>query len=270
MLNCTVNGIRIGPESPVRLAGVINCSHESFFSGSYVPSDMVRERSFQMIDNGADIIDIGARSTAPGTPPVSELTEKRRMEKALCELDGSGITVSVDTAIPSVLETCLKHDIHLVNDIGGLANENFAGVVSDSGLPAILMASRSGPGDARGFDETMNALAEVVRRCEVHSVREFILDPAIGLWTPERTVEMDWELSRKFKEFTSFKRPLLAAVSRKTFLGAISGQPPEERLPATLGLTALLIYAGADLVRSHDVKETADVIRVVSQFSRRF
>jgi dihydropteroate synthase len=268
--NCTVNGIRIGPESPVRLAGVINCSHESFFSGSYVPFEKVRERSFQMIDQGAEIIDIGARSTAPGKPPVNELTEKRRMEKALCELDGSGITVSVDTAIPSVLLACLKHDVHLVNDIGGLANPQFGKILSDSGLPAILMASGSRPGDACGFDETMNALAQIIRRCEDHNVREYILDPAIGMWTPERTMEMDWELSRRFKEFTSFKRPLLAAVSRKTFLGAHAGQPPEARLPATLGLTALLIYAGADLVRCHDVKETADVIRVVSHYSGRF
>ncbi len=269
MFNCTVNGINIGPKYPVRLAGVINCSHESFFSGSYVPSGNVRERSYQMTDLGADIIDIGARSTAPGKPPVSEVTEKRRMEMALSELDGSGITVSVDTAIPSVLEACLKHDIHLVNDIGGLTDQRFGNILGDSGLPAILMASGAGPGDACGFDETMNALASVIRRCRDHEVREYILDPAIGLWTPGRTVEMDWELSRRFKDFTSFGRPLLAAVSRKTFLGAPAGQPPEDRLPATLGLTALLIYAGADLVRCHDVKETADVIRVVSRFSGR-
>ncbi len=270
MSDCTVNGIRIGPESPVRLAGVINCSHESFFSGSYVPFEKVRERSFQMIDEGAEIIDIGARSTAPGKPPVSEQTEKRRMEMALCELDGSGITVSVDTAVPSVLEACLKHDIHLVNDIGGLSDQHFGKILSDSGLPAILMASWSRPGDACGFDETMKALAHIIRRCEEQDVHEYILDPAIGLWVPDRTVEMDWELSRRFEEFTTFKRPLLAAVSRKTFLGASAGQPPEDRLPATLGLTALLIYKGADLVRTHDVKETADIIRVVSQFNRRF
>lgn len=269
MSNCTVNGIRIGPESPVRLAGVINCSHESFFPGSYVPTGNIRERAFQMIDQGAEIIDIGARSTAPGKPPVSELTEISRMEKALCELDGSGITVSVDTAVPSVLEACLKHDIHLVNDIGGLSNQQFGKILSNSGLPAILMASGSRPGDACGFDETMNALATIIRRCGDLHIHEYILDPAIGLWTPDRTIAMDWELSGRFKEFTSFKRPLLAAVSRKTFLGAYTGQPPEDRLPATLGLTALLVYAGADLVRCHDVKETADVIRVVSQISGR-
>ena len=243
--------------------GVINCSPESFFSGSFVSFGDVRVRAEAMSDEGADIIDIGARSTAPGTSPIDEKTETVRMELALSELDGSGIPVSVDTVRASVLEKCLSHDIHAINDIGGLAVREYAELVAGSGLPAVLMASRRLPGDSLGLSHTMEALSLVVSRCEEHGIAEYILDPGIGKWIPERTAAMDWELCRHFHEFQVFSRPLLAAISRKSFLGEVTGKEAAGRLPASLALTAALIEKGADLVRTHDVAPTVDVIRVM-------
>jgi dihydropteroate synthase len=265
MPTCTINGISIGEGSPVRLMGVINCSPESFFKGSYVRPVETRERALAMVADGADLVDVGARATGPGSPPISIAVERERMVGALSALEGSGITVSVDTIHPEVLEACLRYDIHAVNDISGLSNPRYANLVRDSGLPAILMASRSIPGDAVGFPATLETLKIVVERCGEHGIREFILDPGIGRWVPERTARHDWDLMRHFGEFRALGRPLLAAVSRKTFIGELLGRGPDERLPGSLAVALLLVMEGASVVRTHDVRETRDVLRVLSE-----
>jgi dihydropteroate synthase len=265
MQACTINGLAIGEGSPVRLMGVINCSPESFYRGSYVRPVATRERALAMIEDGADLVDVGARATGPGSPPVSIGVERERMVEALSALDGSGITVSVDTIHPEVLEACLHHDIHAVNDISGLSNPRFARLAKDSGLPAILMASQSIPGDAVGFPATLETFKIVVERCREHGIREFILDPGIGRWVPERTARHDWELVRRFGEFLTLGRPLLAAVSRKTFIGELLGRGPEDRLPGSLAVALLLAMGGASVVRTHDVRETRDILAVLSE-----
>jgi len=106
-------------------------------------------------------------------------------------------------------------------------------------------------------------------RCADAGITNYVLDPGIGLWTQKRTTALDWELCSYFEEFARFDHPLLAAVSRKTFLGEPRNRPPESRLAASLGLTALLITKGADIIRTHDIPETADVIRTVARVIKR-
>ena len=262
MRPCTVNGISVGGDAPVRLMGVINCSPESFYTDSFVQNDSVHTRAVEMVEAGASIIDIGARSTAPNTQQISGRTEAERIDAALAEMDGSGITVSVDTMSPGVLEVCLKHEIHMINDIAGLSSDRYAGIAAASGLPVIAMASVSQPGDAAGFGATEKALATVVLRCEQYGIDHYILDPGIGMWTPFRSVDDDWDLCRNFKKFSSFGRPLLAAISRKTFLGMLLDRLPEDRLAGSLAVTLWLLQEGASLVRTHDVAATADVVKV--------
>jgi dihydropteroate synthase len=124
------------------------------------------------------------------------------------------------------------------------------------------MASFKEPGDAVGLAATREALKAVVNRCARLEIDEYVLDPAVGRWVPERTSEDDWELCRNFGSFSAFGRPVLAAVSRKTFIGDLLGRVPEDRLAGTLALTMMLVGAGAAMVRSHDVGETADLLRV--------
>ncbi len=263
MHQCTVNGLKIGDGAPVRTMGVINCSPESFFQGSYRSGKAIGQRAMEMIAQGADIIDIGARSTSPLSPPVSSSCEAERMVTALQELEGTGAIVSVDTMRPFVLRQCLKFDIHAINDINGLADQEYAQIAADSGLPCFLMASASSPGDSTDVAATFNALQLVTSRCESLSVGDYVLDPGIGLWNPGRNVALDWELCRKFHEFKKFNHPLLAAISRKTFIGdLLYRKTPEERLAGSLALTILLLSKGADIVRCHDVKETRDAIIV--------
>lgn len=265
MQACTINGFSIGEGLPVRLMGVINCSPESFYRGSYVRPGETREKALAMVADGADLVDVGARATGPGSPPVSIGVERERMVGALSALEGSGITVSVDTIHPEVLEACLRYDIHAVNDISGLSNPRFAELARDSGLPAILMASRSIPGDAVGFPATLETLRLVVERCGENGIREFILDPGIGRWVPERTGRDDWDLVGRFGEFRALGRPLLAAVSRKTFIGELLDRGPDERLAGSLAVALLLAREGASVVRTHDVRETRDVLAVLAE-----
>jgi len=262
MPHCVVNKLVIGNDAPVRLMGVINCSPESFYANSYIPTDFVHKTAVDMIEQGADMIDIGARSTAPNTQAISGTTEASRIDAALKELDGSGITVSVDTMNPWVLDVCLKHEIHAVNDISGLISPVYAQRLASSGLPAFLMASNEQPGDAVGLDATLKALTKVTERCETSGIKNYVLDPGIGIWTPFRSVDDDWTLCRHFSEFGKFGRPVLAAISRKTFIGDLLNRFPEDRLAGSLAVTLMLLKLGASVVRTHDVAQTLDVIRV--------
>jgi dihydropteroate synthase len=214
-----------------------------------------------MIEKGADIIDIGARATGPGSPPLSIGEETERVTAILQEVGGAG-TISLDTMYPEVLEAALRYEIHTVNDISGLLNPRMGELIAEAGLPAILMSACKRPGDARTVKEVEEALSMVISRCAAAGIQDFILDPGIGLWTPERTVADNWDLCRRFSEFRQFKRPLLAAVSRKSFLGELLEKPVRERMAASLALNVLLISRGAAVLRTHDVEEMADAIRV--------
>jgi dihydropteroate synthase len=269
MRNCVVNNLVIGGGAPVRVMGVINCSPESFYADSYFPIDFVHKTAVEMVEQGADLIDIGARSTAPNTQAISGSTEAERIDAALRELDGSGITVSVDTMNPGVLDICLKHDIHAINDISGLISQAYTQRLAQSGLPAFLMASKNQPGDAIGLDATLEALSSVVERCETAEIKNYVLDPGIGIWTPFRSVEDDWTLCRHFAEFGKFGRPVLAAISRKTFIGDLLRRDPEGRLAGSLAVTLMLLEKGASVVRTHDVAQTLDVIRVFERMVKR-
>jgi dihydropteroate synthase len=269
MRTCVVNKLKIGGDSPVRLMGVINCSPESFYANSYVPTDFVHKTAVAMVEQGADLIDIGARSTAPNTQAISGSAEAERIDAALRELDGSGITISVDTMNPWVLDICLKHEIHAINDISGLSSLAYTNRLAQSGLPAFLMASNEQPGDARGLKDTLTTLDKVVQRCENAGIQDYVLDPGIGIWTPFRSVEDDWTLCQHFSEFKKFGRPLLAAISRKTFIGDLLNRPPEDRLHGSLAVTFMLLEKGASVVRTHDVAQTLDVIRVFEHLVKR-
>lgn len=269
MRQCTVKGIAIGGDAPVRIMGVINVSHESFYSDSFVPVQSVHTMATLMVEQGASVIDIGARSTAPNAQQISGKTEAERIDAALKELDGSGIPVSVDTMHPGVLSVCLRHDVHMINDIGGLANEGYTKTVAASHLPVIAMAAFSQPGDAAGHIATVKALTAVVARCEKYGIDNYILDPGVGIWTPMRSVEDDWDLLQNYDSFLSFGRPLLAAISRKTFLGMLLDRPPEDRLSGSLAATFWLLQKGASMVRTHDVTATADVLRVYERLVKK-
>lgn len=269
MLTCRIGNVTVGKNAPVRLMAVVNASPESFFSKSFVPPESVLKTVQKFADDGADIVDIGARSTAPNSPIIPVQTERERVTDILKHIEGVGIPISLDTMYPEVLTAALRYDIAAINDIHGLSSPEYSQIAADSGLPVICMASETAPGDVRGVEATMSALTTVIERAERNGIEDLILDPAIGRWIPEREFEDDWELCRHFSEFMELKRPLLAAVSRKSFIGDLTGRVPDDRLAGTIAVTCSLMDKGASLIRAHDVRETADIIRVHQKLNQR-
>jgi dihydropteroate synthase len=262
MLNCFVGTVGIGSGEPARLMAVMNASPESFFSHSFVPREQLWDTATRFCDDGAEIIDLGARSTAPNAPPLTAAEEKERVCASLKELRGIGVPISVDTMFPEVLEAVLRYDIDAINDIHGLASPDYARIAGESGLPVFLMASNNVPGDAVGLDASHAACETVIARAHRAGIDTIILDPGVGRWVPERSMEDDWDICRAFATFQVHGYPLLAAVSRKSFIGELLDAPPEDRLAGTMALTYDLLTQGASVVRTHDVRETADLLQV--------
>ncbi|MDU9375965.1 Dihydropteroate synthase [Methanocorpusculaceae archaeon Sp1] len=257
-----VKGVTIGSGSSPKIMGVLNISPESFFSDSFTPCDRIVTRALDLLQEGADVIDLGARSTALSAPPLSVSEERERVVAALRELRGCGAVLSLDTMHPEVLDAALRYDIAAINDINGLGNPLYAKIAADSGLPVIAMAAGNRPGDPVDFSETFSALRLVCERAERFGICDLILDPGVGKWVEERSFDADWELCRRFSLLQEFDRPLLAAVSRKAFIGDTVGKPAGERLYGTLGVLFFLLEQGADVVRVHDVAAVRDVVSV--------
>ncbi len=264
-----IGSVTLGGSAPPAILGVVNISPESFYSDSFSPCSQVAGRVESMRRDGADIVDLGARSTVLNAPPLSVEEERSRIVGALQELDGCGIPLSLDTYHVEVLNAALHYDIALVNDIGGLADPAYARLAADAGLPIIAMASHRLPGDPTSLASTHAALKEVVSRAEAVGVDDrLILDPGIGKWVVERNSEADWELCRHFRELTMYDCPLLAAISRKQFIGDCLNRPAQGRLFGSLAVIFHLMEAGASILRVHDVAETLDFVTVYSKLHK--
>ncbi|MCQ6962421.1 dihydropteroate synthase [Methanolobus chelungpuianus] len=274
VIDVDICGLKIGDGHPVRLMGVINLSKESFYKGSVVSTDSVLEVARKMVDDGATIIDIGARSTWPlAKPPVSREEELQRMLPALDMLrDNVDALISVDTIYADVAEGSLKHGADIVNDVSGFtADERMIDIVADHACPAIVMASEKVPGDPIGMDAIMGSLASIIDRARSKGIDtdRLILDPAIGKWVPEKDPIYDFETIDQFGSLKVFGKPLLAAISRKSCIDAVLHKPASERLYGSLAATAIVVHKGAHIIRTHDIRETRDVVEVAAAMRSR-
>jgi len=261
-----VGKVVVGDLQPVRLMGVINLSRESFYQGSVVGPDEALSTAEAMRDEGADLIDLGAVSTAPGSPAVSEALERERLFPALREiLDNLEIEVSVDTQRASVADEALKLGAGCINDVSGLQDPRMARTVADYDGSLIIMASRQRPGDLLNLDQIIPLLGERLRYAVQAGVSasKISLDPGVGKWIPEKTPAHDLAILDGFQRLRSLGRPIVAALSRKSFIGAVLGLPdPFQRLGGSLAATAIAVFLGAHLVRTHDVATSWDTIRM--------
>ena len=262
-----IGRVSVGGNNPPAILGVVNISPESFYTDSFTPCDKVLSRVESMQSEGADIIDIGARSTALNSEPISVSEEKARVLSALADLDGCGAVLSLDTCHAEVLSAALHYDISLINDISGLSSPEYAKTAADSGLPVIAMAAHRIPGDPTNIASTHTALREILSRADAAGISDVILDPGIGKWVAERDSAADWELCRRFSELKEYNCPLLAAVSRKLFIGECIDKAPQERLFGSLAVLYHLMEAGANLLRVHDVSATRDFVRIFSHLN---
>ncbi len=267
VVDVDICGLKVGDERPVRLMGVINLSKESFYKGSVVSTESVLEVAQKMAEHGADIIDIGARSTWPlAEPVISEKEELDRMVPALDILkDNVDSLISVDTVYASVAEQSLRLGADIINDVSGFtADRLMTDVVADHGCPAVVMASEKIPGDPIGMDAIMGSLAAIIENADAKGIdtNKLILDPAIGKWVPEKDPVYDFETMDQFESLRVFGKPLLAAISRKSCIDAVLHKPASERLYGSLAATAIVVHKGAHIIRTHDIPETKDVVEV--------
>jgi len=265
MTSAVLAGIRVGKSNPVVVVGVLNISPDSFYAGSVVkgPAEAVK-RARRMLDEGADIIDVGAMSTAPGLRLISSNLELRRLlpivEILVEEIDSP---ISVDTQCAEVAEAAIKVGTQIINEVSGLkADPRMAKVLADFGCSAILMAARRKPGDVGTIEEIKHELRESLRICEHHDIdfKKIVIDPGIGFG---KKTELDIRILANLGELTTLGRPMCVAVSRKSFIGKALDLPdPADRLSGSLAATSIAVLNGADVIRTHDPKETLPAIRL--------
>ncbi len=272
IINSTIAGIAIGDKAPVRVMGIINLSPESFYQGSvYQRSEEIVGQARQMIKEGCDILDVGGRSTAPGVDPISVETEKTRVLPVLkALLEEISIPISVDTQYSEIANQALKLGAHIINDISALRTDpKIAKIVSEYDCPLVLMATKQVPGDRLGMDAITSALKDSVRFAIENGVdrNKIIIDPGIGRWVPTKLFTYNLEIINRLEELRDFELPILVGISRKSMIGDILNKPdPADRLQGSLAATAIAVYNGAHIIRSHDVGATVDAVRVAQAF----
>lgn len=266
MINETITGLKIGDSYPVRIMGVINLSKESFYKNSVVQINDVLATAIKMVEQGADIIDIGARSTWPLAEKISKYEECKRMIVAIKQLKDIDIPISVDTMFSDIAEKCLKNGADIINDVSGFtADIKMPSVIKEYDAPVIVMASNKVPGDPIGINAVIDSLRKIIHKAEKYEISKIIIDPAIGRWVKEKLPRYDFETIANLKKLRVFEKPILVAISRKSFIGDTLNKPPEERLYGSLAATAIAVVNGAHIIRTHDVKETLDVVRIAEK-----
>jgi len=255
------------------VVGVLNVTPDSFSDGGrFLDPGAAVEHALRMASEGADLVDVGGESTRPGALPVPEEEELARVIPVLRALARSRfpVPVSIDTSRAAVARAALDAGAALVNDVRALADPEMARVVAESGLPVVLMHMRGTPVDMRAratyldlVGEVRAELAAAMARAEAAGVarERIVLDPGIGF---AKTAGQSVEILARLPELLSLGRPLLVGPSRKSFIGALTGAPPEERLPGTLAAVAAAVLAGATFIRVHDVAASRQAVQVAS------
>jgi dihydropteroate synthase len=249
------------------LMGVVNVTPDSFSDGGqYFEPQAAIAHGRKLIEEGADILDIGGESSRPGARAVAEHEELARVLPVLKAL--KDVPVSVDTRRPSVMRAVLAEGASLINDIEALEAPGALDAVADTDCAVCLMHKQGDPAtmqqDPRYGDvvaEVKKYLANRVAACETAGIERdrIVIDPGFGFG---KTPAHNFRLLRELAAFAGLGVPVLAGWSRKSSLGAVTGRPAGERLAGSLAAALLALQAGATILRVHDVKETRDVVAV--------
>ena len=256
--------------------GALNVSPESFYGGSvHVGDDDLLGAALAMVEAGARLVDVGARSTAPYLETaISEELEGERLACAVSLLAGKlPVPVSADTARPGPARAALEAGARVLNDVTGLADAAVARLAAEHGVSVILMASPGTPGRHPSGDPiatVRRALEAALQRARAARIPDerVVLDPGLGFFRDEPVPWDAWDacVLARLGELRALGRPLAVGISRKSFVGALTGRrQPAERLPGSLAATAVAVWQGAALVRAHDVAETVDAVRVAER-----
>ena len=274
--------LEIGDDYPTVIVGVINLSPESFYKGSvYEKPEKIRHAASEMIKNGARILDIGGRSTAPRSEKITIEEELNRITFAMeiiCKVIPSNIVISVDTQYKEIAEKALdiatkeKKKI-IINDVSCLKTDSsLEDFIIDRNLPIIMMASKKVPGDLCTIEEIINQFEKTIKRLNSrgYDQNNIILDPGIGKWVEKKIYTYDLKIIGNLIKLRQLNKTILVAISRKSFIGTTLNIPdPKNRLSGTLSSTAIAVYNGAHLVRTHDVNEQIlEIVKMAEEIRR--
>ncbi|MBI5188105.1 MAG: dihydropteroate synthase [Nitrospirae bacterium] len=260
------------------IMGILNVTPDSFSDGGlYFDKSAAIKRAIQMVEDGADIVDIGGESTRPGSEPVTIEEELRRTIPVIDALAKEiKIPISIDTYKSEVAKSALDAGASMVNDISGLRfDPDMPEVVSEYKVPVVIMHIKGAPKNMQVnpvyealIHEIMDYLMISIRVAVKSGIAEdkIIIDPGIGFG---KTFDHNLEIINNLREFTFLGKPILIGLSRKAFIGKILGDVPvTDRLEGTAAAVAVSIMNGANIIRVHDVKEMARVAKVADAIKR--
>lgn len=250
--------------------GILNLTEDSFFDGGkYFKKDEALKRAEQIISEGADIIDIGATTTKPGTPISHPDTEITKLSPVIEVIRTSfpEVIISVDTYHSSVAEAALESGAHIINDIsGGMLDPEIFKVTAKHHAPIVLMHIQGTPETMQMQPEYKNLIQEIIHHLAVQTetalsagIQDIIIDPGFGFG---KTIPHNFELLNKLEAFHVFQRPLLAGISRKSMIWKTLQTSPKEALTGTIALNMYALEKGTHILRVHDVKEAAETIQM--------
>lgn len=256
-----------------RVMGILNMTPDSFSGdGLGNNTNLGVRKGREMFSFGADMVDVGGESTRPGAEPVTARLEIARIIGVIESLapDFPG-RVSVDTMKPEVAEAALQSGASIVNDIAGLRNVRIIDVIAKHGASTIIMHMKGEPRTMQQRPRYKDVVREVkdyleqrVAAAENGGIdpRGIMVDPGIGFG---KTMGNNLEIISRLREFRSIGKPIVIGVSRKSFIGKITGLPAEERIEGSVAAAVLAVKEGANILRVHDVKETVRALKVAHE-----
>lgn len=245
---------------PTQIMGVLNITPDSFSDGGkFLNPESAIAHAKKMIEEGADILDLGAESSRPGATPVNPEEELSRLLPVLTALKAeTKAVISVDTTKPSVAEECLKLGVSIINDITGLENPKMAQTIAKYDATLIIMHMQGKPQTMQENPQYNNVVEEIktffeerIKRAKDAGITKIVLDPGIGFG---KTLEHNLTILNNIQSFKELGYPILIGASRKSFIEKIiPNLQPENRLEGTLAANTIAQYNGVDILRVHDV-----------------
>ncbi len=272
MLSLSLKNRKITTSLPAFVMGIVNATPDSFWEQSRGGT----ERALKLIEDGADILDIGAESSRPGSDYVSQEEEIKRLIPVIEQIrKESDIPISVDTRKKEVMKAAFEAGADILNDISALEDdEEMVSYCASIDIPVILMHKRGNPSTMQNhtkyenaFDEVNSYLSERVQFALNNGIKKdkIILDPGIGFG---KDLSANVNLINKCGLLCEGQYPVLMALSRKTCIGEITGRPVEQRLAGTLAFNMISVQKGATIVRVHDVAQTVDTLKILDYSNR--
>ena len=267
MLDC---GGRALDLSRTAIMGILNITPDSFSDGGvFMQPQKAVDHAAAMAEQGANIIDIGGESTRPGAQAVAMQQELDRVLPVLEALSPNlDIPISIDTSKPEVMRAARAAGAGFINDVYALREDGALHAAAETGLPVCLMHMQGEPRTMQQHPQYGDVVVEVrkflqqrIQAAEAAGISrdKIIVDPGFGFG---KTLEHNLELLRNLSSFKSFDVPILAGLSRKSMIGMALGLPVEQRLNASIALALIAVSQGARIVRVHDVRETAEALRM--------